>query len=255
MKLSIVIPAKNEEKRLPATLAALCRYITKTEGIDPTSTEIIVVVNNTTDETYEIVRIFQKHFPFIRVFNIPQAIGKGGAIQIGFEKARGEYIAYMDADGASSSYELFKLVNEIIESNADIAIANRYSDQSTILRKLPTNRRVFSKLFRFSNHILFGLKYEDTQCGLKVFKAETGKYLMANNKVMGWTFDMNLLMMANLLGLKVIDIPTIWEYKADSTLNIKKALRTVPNELARSFFQYRIGTSNRSIKKEFTQSK
>lgn len=241
MKLSIIIPAKNEEKRLPATLAALCRYIKKNSGLYPSEVEIIVIVNNSTDETYQIVKIFQRHFGFIRAYNIHEAIGKGGAIKLGFEKAEGDFIAYMDADGASSPFELFRLYKQLEQTpDAQIAIADRYSKGSTILGNTPLYRKLFSKGFRFAYHMMFGLRYNDTQCGLKVFRKEAGKYLMDNNDVAGWTFDLNILMMAKILGLKVLSIPTVWEYKKDSTLNARKAFKSVPVELANSFWKYRM---------------
>lgn len=251
MKFSIVIPAKNEEKRLPATLASLCRFIKKESGLYPDQVEVIVVVNNTTDETYQIVKIFQKHFGFIRAYNIPEAIGKGGAIKYGFEKAEGDFIAFMDADGSSSPYELFKLYKSLKTSEkAQIAIADRYTKEATIIGNIPLRRKLFSKGFRLAYHILFGIKYNDTQCGLKVFRKEAGKYLMANNDVAGWTFDLNVLMMAKLLELKVITVPTVWEYKNESTLNVKKAFRTVPVELFNSFWKYRVtGESQKVISK------
>ncbi|WKZ31317.1 MAG: glycosyltransferase [Candidatus Dojkabacteria bacterium] len=252
MKFSIVIPAKNEEKRLPATLASLCRFIKKESGLYPDEVEVIVVVNNTTDETYQIVKVFQNHFGFIRAFNIPDPIGKGGAIKYGFDKAQGDFIAYIDADGSSSPYELFRLFEQLeADENAQIAIADRYSKEATIIGKTPISRKIFSVGFRFAYHFMFGLKYNDTQCGLKAFRKEAGKYLMANNDVAGWTFDLNVLLMAKMLGLKVIDIPTVWEYKRDSTLNARKAFKTVPIELLNSFWKYRVNGEGQRLVDKF----
>lgn len=237
MELSIVIPAKNEEGRLPASLARLCRYISKEYGKSNDRVEVLVVVNGSSDQTYQIAQIFQKYFTFIRVFNLKESTGKGGAIKFGFERARGDHIAFVDADGSSSPHEVFRLYTETKEKNYDIGIANRYTTGATIIRKLPLNRVFYSKLFRITTHILFGIKYKDTQCGLKVFKGPIGQYLMANNQVNGWTFDLNILINAKNLGLKVYDMPTVWEYKPGSTLNVYKAIKSVTKELVLSFYK------------------
>lgn len=238
MKFSIVIPAKDEEKRIPATLAALCRYIRKESGFKDDEIEVIVVVNNSTDETYNIVRIFKKYFDFIKVFNIPNAIGKGGAIKLGFDKAGGEYIGFMDADGSTMPYEFFKLYRNLAESGKDVAIADRYSKDSIILGKVPLNRKLYSLAFRVIYKLMFRIEHNDTQCGYKVFRREVGKYLMANNEVSGWTFDLNVLLMAKVIGSPVISVPTVWEYKPESKLNIKKAFISVPSELIGLYMKY-----------------
>jgi dolichyl-phosphate beta-glucosyltransferase len=244
MKLSIVIPAYNEEKRIPSTLAQLARFLRKESNLKDSEVEVLVVVNNSTDETYNIVRIFQKHFKFIKAYNIPHAIGKGGAIKFGFSKAKGDYIAFMDADGASPGFELINIYKKLVKSGADIAIADRYSKESTIIGKIPAYRQFYSRSFRTLYKLFFGLRYNDTQCGLKVFTKSAGKYLMANNDVNGWTFDLNVLLMAQLLDLNVLSVPTVWEYKDDSTLNTKKAFKTVPVELLKSFKKYKLSSRN-----------
>lgn len=241
MKFSLVIPAKNEEKRIPATLGALCRYIVDNTNLSQDEIEVIVVVNNSDDQTYEIVNIFKTHYPFIKAFNIDKAIGKGGAIRYGFEKAKGEYIGFVDADMSSSPIEVFKLLNRL-EKSADAAgaIADRYCKKGVIVGKVPISRRVFSLGFRVLARILFGLKYHDTQCGLKIFRKDAGKFLMKENEVNGWTFDLNVLLIANMYDLNILSVPTVWQYRSDSKLNTKKAMRSVPVEVFDAFLKYKV---------------
>lgn len=247
MKLSIVIPAKNEEKRLPATLGALSRYAREHTDLTDKDLEVIVVVNGSTDETYEIVKVFATHFPFIKPYNVKAQIGKGGAIKYGFNVAKGDVIGFVDGDASSSAHEVFRVYDEFINSGADIGIADRYSKEAVIQGKMPISRTIFSKGFRLASKLLFQISYKDTQCGLKFFKKDTGKLLMKLNDISGWTFDLNVLIMADKFGFKTISIPTIWEFKTHSQLKVGKAIKSVPKELLTSFFKYHLFTTKHTL--------
>lgn len=225
--LTIVIPAYNEEKRIENTLTKVGDYFSK-RIID---IEVLIVVNNTTDNTVDIIKKLQKKYPFIKYTNIHKAIGKGGALSVGFRKATGEYVAFMDADGASSVAQLNKLYRKILRNDdIDIVIADRYNEDSRI-NDLPFYRKVFSRLFNVITRFVFGLPYSDTQCGLKIFKAEYAKKFSKMIISRKWTIDLNLLLLAKRLDLNVISVPIIWSEKGNSTLNIRKALKEVVKEL------------------------
>jgi glycosyltransferase involved in cell wall biosynthesis len=225
--LTIVIPAYNEEKRIEKTLTQVGEYFVN-KNID---LEVLIVVNNTTDNTVNIIKELQFKYPFIRYANINKAIGKGGALSVGFRKATGKYIAFMDADGASSVAQLNKLYRKISsDSKLDVVIASRYAKGSRI-NGLPMYRRVLSRLFNIVTRFVFQLPYEDTQCGLKIFKSESAKDLGRRIVSKKWTIDLNLLLLAKYLNLNVASVPIIWSEKGNSTLNVKKAFKDVLKEL------------------------
>ena len=225
--LTIVIPAYNEEKRIEKTLTKVGNFYAK-KNID---VEVLIVVNNTTDNTVNIIKNLQTKYPFIKYTNIHKVIGKGGALSVGFRKAKGKYVAFMDADGASSVAQVNKLYNKISNNDdIDVVIANRY-DKDSRINDLPLYRKIFSRLFNLISRYVFGLPYSDTQCGLKIFKAEHAKQFSKMIISKKWTIDLNLLLLAKHLDLNVLSVPIIWSEKGNSTLNIRKAFKEVISEL------------------------
>ena len=234
--LSLVIPAYNEEKRIGETLRRVGTYFSTISSyrrlMMPLPVEVIVVINNTTDHTQDIVNHYAEKYPFISSINIAAKTNKGGAVAIGFEHAQGEYVAFIDADGSSSPREIMKLYESLVTKNADVAIANRYNSHSLISGNMPLARTIFSRLFNFFGvRLLFGLPYTDTQCGLKLFKADVAKTLASKFVSTGWTFDLNLILLAKHLGYKVVEVPTVWIYRPGSTLRPGIAILMVTREL------------------------
>ena len=170
MKLSVVIPAKNEEKRIREFLLEICLELDNNNLSQ--SSEILIIVNNSNDNTIEVIKGVQTQYPNVSYLDVPHAIGKGGAVALGFKKARGEYIAFIDADGSSSAKELmnlFKLLSS--EDRLDLVIASRYFPGSRIIGELPWSRKLYSRIINLITRVVFGLTYFDTQCGLKVCMA------------------------------------------------------------------------------------
>lgn len=239
-ELTIVIPAKDEEKRIARPLYDLCEYFSPknaSRNPDRPLTEIIVVINNTTDDTEKVVAKYarkynRKYSHFIRYVNIPGWTGKGGAISAGFKMARGKYIAILDADGSSAPMQVMKLYKRITESGADATIANRYRKDSYISGNMPVHRTIFSRLFNLLVvTVLFQMGYKDTQCGLKIFKGKAAKEFADRMTCDHWIFDLNLLLMAKYTGLRVVESETKWTYKPDSKLDIAKSFPKVVKEV------------------------
>ena len=226
--LSIIIPAYNEEKRIGYTLESLGRYFSKKN----INVEILVVVNNTTDKTVDVVKQYQKEYAFIKYTNIRKAIGKGGAISVGFRKSLGKYILFLDADGASSPDQIMSIYNEAQNGDSDVVIGSRYLPNSEILGELPIYRIILSRAFNIVVRTLFGLNYYDTQCGLKIFKKEVAQLLSRRIISKKWTIDINLLLLCKYYGFKVNEVPTTWTERGGSTLKISKAFKEVFVEIA-----------------------
>jgi len=223
-KLSIVLPAKNEEKRISKTLSNYGAFFDSHK--DDVKPEIIVVVNNTNDATAKCVADYSQKYPFIRLIETPYASGKGGAVALGFANAEGDYIGYFDADGAVSASEIYKLY-EFIDETPWLDGVLGIRDFSTVSFK----RRLLAKLYKTLARVFFGLPYKDTQCAAKIFKRKPALEIAKKLTNTGWTFDVNLLLVARYLNQKLIEQNVVWTEKEGSKLSMWEALVRVPFEL------------------------
>ena len=211
-KLSIIIPAHNEEKRIGRTLKSYLDYF-KNKNL-----EIVVVVNNCNDDTLKIVKNFKK----VKYLDFKEAIGKGGAIIEGFKIAKGNLIGFIDADMATSPDSFYDLVKNI--KDYDGVIASRWMKESKIKVKQPFLKRIGSRGFNFLVRILFNLKFKDTQCGAKLFKKTLIKDIIKELKITKWAFDVNLLYSAKRKKYKITEFPTTWNAVKASHFSLFKAI-------------------------------
>ncbi len=222
-KISIVIPAYNEEKRIGGTLENYTKYFNslfKNKNLDY---EIIVVINNTTDRTKEIVKKNKKKNKKIRYLNLKPG-GKGYAVIEGFKdalKRNSDLIGFVDADMATSPKEYFKLIENI--KNHDGVIASRYLNGSVIEPKPTIQRKIAKWMFNSLVRALLFLPYRDTQCGAKIFKRKAVEQIINNLTMSKWAFDVDLLYEMGKKGFKIVEIPTKWFDKEYSTINFWKA--------------------------------
>ena len=217
MKLSIVIPAYNEEKRIKPTLNDYASFFSKKYG---KNFEILVVLNGCKDKTLDVVRETSKKYPQIRYIDIKEKIGKGGAIIHGFRLSKGELIGYADADNATK----VKAFNDLVEkiNGFDGIVASRWIKGAKINKKQPLTRRIASRIFNIFTRILFGIKTRDTQCGAKLFKKKPIEKVLNELGITQWAFDIDLLYRLKKNGFKVLEIPTEWHDQKDSKLKIGK---------------------------------
>ena len=225
--LSIVLPAKNEEKRISKTLNVYGSYFDARKK--ELSIEILVVVNNSTDKTAKIVDDYSKKYPFIKKIETHYASGKGGAVALGFINATGDYIGFVDADGAIPPTEVSKLYSFISETSWLDGVIGRRDTSRTAMT---IRRRLVSAIYNFYVKTLFDLKYIDTQCGVKIFTKDAAKQISAKLTSTGWAFDVNLLLLAKYLNLRVLDIPVIWKEKEGSKFSLYEAIIHLPLEFA-----------------------
>lgn len=211
--LSIVIPAYNEENRLPNTLEQVFHFLEK----QPFASEILVVENGSNDQTFEIAQKFADRWQNMRVLR-SEPRGKGLAIQHGVMAAVGEYVFMCDADLSMPVEEISKFIPPQLE-NADIAIASREAPGSVRYNE-PYYRhftgRVFNTLIRLL--VLPGL--QDTQCGFKCIRAQVARDIFPYQTLTGWAFDVELLYIARLHGYRIVEIPIDWYFNADSKISI-----------------------------------
>lgn len=219
MKLSIIIPAYNEEKIIGNTLKEYASFFSDKLKDD---FEILVILNGCRDNTLDIVRDTAQKYPQIKYKNFPEAIGKGSAVIEGFKIANGSLIGFVDADGATKADAFHDLVENIKDNEG--VIASRWIKGAKILKKQPLSRRVASRAFNVLVKILFGITVKDSQCGCKLFKDYAIKIVTPKLGITRWAFDIDLLYLMKRCGYKVIEIPTTWEEPGDTHLKLKKTI-------------------------------
>ncbi len=217
--LSIVIPAHNEARRISPLLKSLRRVFSVAE--------IIVVANACTDDTAEIVRRFAAHDSSLRLIDIESRLGKGGAVRLGFHAARGDVIAFIDADGATPAEELRRLVSELRDS--DCVIASRWATGARVLVRQPPLRRFLGRAFNVIVRAMFGLRLADTQCGAKIFRRAALEEIIEDVETADFAFDVDLLYQLQRRGRSIRESPTVWRDREGSTVDV---LTTGPRMLA-----------------------
>jgi glycosyltransferase involved in cell wall biosynthesis len=214
--LSLIIPAWNEEARLPRTLA---RYLPPLERWGRPF-EVVVVTDGADDRTAEVARAAGS--PHVRVLQFPQRLGKGGAIMRGVSAARFDHVGYLDADGPISPEDLFAMVAEL--SNADCVLASRRVAGSRILNQEPWMRRVVGKVWSALVRSLLLLPVHDTQCGAKVFRRSAVQLALRSVSVQNWAFDVSLLYHLQSEGATIREHPVTWSHDPDSRLAMAKVV-------------------------------
>ena len=227
-EISLIIPAHNEEQRLAATLALYGHVFQEQFG---PAFELLVVANGCTDQTAQVAADAAATLPQIRVIDIPDPIGKGGAVVAGFRQARGARVLFADADAATTPASLLDLLAQL--EHADIAIGSRRLSESVILQRQPLPRRIFGHLFAGTVRTLFGMPYRDTQCGAKALRRAAAQRLATVVTERRWAFDVELLLWARACNFSVIEHPVTWTDGAGSKLRITKTITEVVHSLWR----------------------
>ena len=215
--LSIVVPAYNEAQRLPPTLAKLEQFFREFTR----SFEVLIVVEHSADATLEIATAFaRQQANFHAIDNGPQR-GKGCAVRSGILRASGQHVFYMDADLSVPPDEILPFMEAFdAHPEIDVLFGNRQHSGSRIVRRQSRLRENLGKTF---NRILqlHGLApTHDTQCGFKAFRRAAAQAIFSRQKLDGFAFDVEVLLLAERLGFKVADLPVQWMNSADSRVRL-----------------------------------
>lgn len=213
--LSIVIPAYNEELRLPKTLLAAREYFVSA-GV---AHEIIVVDDGSADDTARVVRSFSELSPDVRLLTYPKNRGKGYAVKFGVLNAGGRRILFCDADGATPFSELDRLM-EAIDAGADIAIGSRALHSTHTAVKAQLHRKVLGRIFNGIVNMAILPGIADTQCGFKLFRAETVRPIFGRQRMEGFSFDVEVLYLARKCGYRIVEVPVNWTNVPGSKVNL-----------------------------------
>lgn len=212
-KLSIVIPAHNEEARLPKTLPQILAHMDSR----PYSSEIILVDSGSSDDTAAIGRAFAESRSDFRLVRVDRP-GKGLAVQRGMLAAAGEYRFICDADLSMPIDQVDHFFPPELEQ-VDIAIASR-EVEGAVRYGEPAYRHLIGRAFNSLVRLLAIPKIHDTQCGFKCFRAEVAEDLFSVQQLQGWTFDVELLFVALHRGYRVVEVPIPWYYFPGSRVRI-----------------------------------
>jgi dolichyl-phosphate beta-glucosyltransferase len=214
-QLSVVIPAYNEEGRLPDTLISIYEFLSSHQK----SFEILVVDDGSSDDTAEAVKIFGQHNDGVRLVSYKPNQGKGYAVRAGVMAADGELILFDDADGASPIQELVRLEGAIV-SGADVAIGSRAKPDSDRQVKALAYRKHIGNVFNFIVQSLLIRGIYDTQCGFKLFTKSAAKDIFSVAQVNGYGFDVEVLHIAQRKGYKVSEVAIDWTNIDGSKVNV-----------------------------------
>ena len=200
--ISIVIPAYNEEKRLPATLRTVEDYLGRTPW---EFTEIVVVDDGSSDRTAESARAAGA-----RVLQNPGNRGKGYSVRHGMLEARAEWLLFTDADLSSPIEDLDKLWSAACREQAQAAIGSRALDRSLIGLRQPLFREYGGRFFNLVMRIITGLPFRDTQCGFKLYSTRAAREVFSRQQLNGFSFDVEDLYIARRLGIATVEVPVRW---------------------------------------------
>jgi dolichyl-phosphate beta-glucosyltransferase len=213
--LSIVIPAFNEEARLGPTLRDIVGYLDG-RGL---GAEVIVVDDGSTDGTSELVTRLSEELPAVRLLRLARNRGKGYAVRSGVLNARGRFVLFADADGATPIGEIERL-EEALDRGADIAIGSRALRRAGIRVRAKLYRRVIGRAFHGLVSVVTVKGIADTQCGFKMFRGDVAHDLFARLRMDGFSFDVELLLTAQLRGYEVAEVPVNWYHQPGSRVNL-----------------------------------
>ncbi len=217
--LSVIIPAYNEEKRLPRSLHIILGYLHN----QTYSWEIIVVDNGSNDKTAELVKEKMLSEPNLQLIN-DAAYGKGWAVHRGLLAAKGEWRLFTDADNSTDIGEIEKLLPYTKES-FDVIVSSRKIKGASINIAQPLIRKVLGNLFRWVVSIIVPTGIVDTQNGFKLFSAKAVQTIFPKQKIYYWAFDVEILALARKFSFKIKEVPIVWNDAELSRVNIRGMLR------------------------------
>jgi len=214
MELSIVIPAYNEARRLPATLDRIEAYLRE----QPIDAEVVVVDDGSTDGTAAVARARAASWPALKLVSAPRNGGKGRAVQLGMAASQGRYRVFSDAD-LSVPIEDLELLLKPLRNGGSVAIASRGLRESQIELHQPWYRETMGKIFNKLVRIFVLGGIHDTQCGFKAFTAEVADRVFPPLRTRGFGFDVEVLYRARALGYPIVEVPTRWINSPQSRVN------------------------------------
>jgi len=221
MKLSVIIPAYNEEKRLPKTLQSIYEYL-RQQGYEY---EIIVVSDGSKDKTAQVVEELKLQITNLKLIDRKKNRGKGYTVKEGMLNAQGDYRLFMDADNSTTIDQVEKMW-PWFEKGYDIVIGSRDVKGAILDPPQPFYRRLVGEFFKYVRMIICDLWHlKDTQCGFKCFKKEVVETIFPKLRIERFAFDVEILLLAKMHGFKIKEIPVLWRNDPESKVKLKSAIK------------------------------
>lgn len=214
MRLSIIIPAYNEEHRITETLLDIHNTM-KAQSFDY---EILVVNDGSHDNTVGVVEGLKNKIRNLFLINNRENHGKGWVIKQGMLKATGDFRLFMDADNSTKVREVIKML-PCLNQGFDIVVGSRCLPDSQIVVKQPWLRNFLGSIFKIIVRTLVPLGLTDSQCGFKVFTENSAKIIFPKQTIFRWAFDVEILAIARKNKLKIKEMPIVWQNEAESHMN------------------------------------
>lgn len=229
-----MIPAYNEERRLPSTLDAVTAYL-RARRFD--FAEVIVVDDGSRDKTAACAESFAGGPIAVRVLRNPGNRGKGYSVRHGMLEGRGEWLLFTDADLSAPIEELDKLEAAAAASRALIAIGSRALDRSLIGVRQPPGREWAGRFFNLAMRAITGLPFRDTQCGFKLYHHSAARRVFPLQQLDGFGFDVEDLFIARLLGIPAIEVPVRWNNVEGTRVSLARGIDSFLDPLRVRWYQ------------------
>jgi dolichyl-phosphate beta-glucosyltransferase len=219
-RLSVVLPAYNEARRLPPYLAEVRAYL---DGRYPGDYEVIVVDDGSGDGLGDVLAELAPDWPRLAVMRHETNRGKGAAVRTGMLAAAGRWLLFADADGATPIDQEARLARAI-QAGADLAVGSRLVPAADVTRRRSRRRALVGRWFARLARCWLRIPVRDTQCGFKMFQREAGRKLFSLAQEPGYLFDLELLILAGRLGYRVVEVPVNWADVPGGHLSLAREL-------------------------------
>jgi dolichyl-phosphate beta-glucosyltransferase len=214
--LSIIIPAYNEERRIVRTLSETFDYL----DTQKYESEVIVVNDGSSDRTAEKARAFEiRGQGRLRLIENPGNRGKGYSVRNGMLQAKGEILLFYDADLATPTSEIIKVISPIAEDRYDVVFGSRALNRSLIGTHQSALREKIGQAFNLIQYLFTKLEFRDTQCGFKAFRRKAARSIFPLQRIDGFGFDPEILYIAQKQRWRLLETPVRWNHVDGSKLN------------------------------------
>lgn len=217
--VTVVIPVYNEESCLARSIERLIPFLAAS---CPWSCEVVIADNGSTDHTLEVARRLSERHDAVRVLHRDEK-GRGGALRHAWSKSRAAVLSYMDVDLSSDLVAFPLLIESLVDGTFDLAVGSRLLAPSSTRRSL--KREVISRAYNLLVRSVFHTRFSDAQCGFKAITRKAALELLPLVENNGWFLDTELLVVAETLGYRILDLPVRWLEGPESRVNLWRTAR------------------------------
>uniref|UniRef100_A0A5S6QVP3 Dolichyl-phosphate beta-glucosyltransferase n=1 Tax=Trichuris muris TaxID=70415 RepID=A0A5S6QVP3_TRIMR len=249
LDITVIVPSKDEEKRLPKMLDECLAYLNSRQQENGTfAYEVIVVDDGSVDATFQVALDYSQRYGSdrIRVLKLRHNRGKGGAVRLGVICSRGRQILFADADGATRFSDLQLLEKAIADDLGNPSVAVAVGSRAHLEKESIAHRSFFRTVLMFGFHLLVWLfcvrTVRDTQCGFKLFTRTAAATLFPILHMERWAFDVELLFLAERLRIPIAEVAVNWHEVEGSKLNPLVASFEMGLDIVMIWLRYTLGT-------------